>query len=58
MFVLSYLIHGDTYSRKKKEDEMVPARQFDVNECKYITTALEGKLTKAKVEIVRVFEGK
>ena len=30
------------YSRKKKEDEMVPARQFEVNECKSITTALEG----------------
>ena len=29
-------------SRKKKEDEMVPARQFEVNECKSITTALEG----------------
>ena len=29
--------------RKKKEDEMVPARQFDDNACKYITTALEGK---------------
>ena len=27
------------YSRKKKEDEMVPA---GVNECKSITTALEG----------------
>ena len=31
------------YSRKKKEDEMVPARQFEVNECKSINTALEGK---------------
>ena len=31
------------YSRKKKEDEMVPARQFEVKECKSITTALEGK---------------
>ena len=31
------------YSRKKKEDEMVTARQFEVNECKSITTALEGK---------------
>ena len=31
------------YSRKKKEDEMVPARQFEVNEYKSITTALEGK---------------
>ena len=29
--------------RKKNEDEMVPARQFEVNECKSITTALEGK---------------
>ena len=25
------------------EDEMVTARQFEVNECKSITTALEGK---------------
>ena len=32
----------DVFSRKKKEDEMVPARQFEVNECKSITTALEG----------------
>ena len=35
------------YIRKKKEDEMVPARQFEVNECKSINTAalaaLEGK---------------
>ena len=31
------------YSRKKKEDEMVPARHFEVNECKSITTVLEGK---------------
>ena len=31
------------YSRRKKEDEMVPARQFEVNECKSITIALEGK---------------
>ena len=23
------------YSRKKKEDEMVTARQFEVNECKF-----------------------
>ena len=30
------------YSRKKKEDEMVPARQFEIIECKSITTALEG----------------
>ena len=29
------------YSRKKKEDEMVPARQFEVNECKSITTEME-----------------
>ena len=47
--------------RKKKEAEMVPARQFEVKECKSITTALEGKdhgtLDKAKFEIVRVFDG-
>ena len=37
---------------------MVTARQFEVNECKSITTSLEiMELTKAKVEIVRVFEG-
>ena len=26
------------YSRRKKDDEMVAATQFEVNECKYITT--------------------
>ena len=38
---------------------MVPARQFEVNECKSITTALEGYLDHgtAKVEIMSVFEG-
>ena len=49
------------YSRKKKEDEMVPARQFEVNECKSITTARRigswNSLLKAKVEIMNVFEG-
>ena len=35
-------LHVYSTSRKKKEDEMVPARQFEVNECKSITTALEG----------------
>ena len=28
-------------SRKKREDEMVAARQFEVNECKAITTEKE-----------------
>ena len=27
----------------RKRNEMVPARLFEVNECKSITTALEGK---------------
>ena len=44
---------------------MVPARQFEVNECKSITTALLlsrrigswNSLLKAKVEIMTVFEG-
>ena len=38
---------------------MVPARQFEVNECKSITTEKERimELSMAKVEIVRVFEG-
>ncbi len=37
---------------------MVAARQFEVNECKTITTEKERIMeVQAKVEIVRVFEG-
>ena len=34
-------IYKASYSRKKYEDEMVTARQFEVNECKGITAEEE-----------------
>ena len=45
-------------SGRKIEDDVVAARQFEVNECKVITTEKEMIMELlAKVEMVRVFEG-